>query len=148
MLFERIAGKSKKKSERQQTIPYLQTIIINAYFCIEFGSPSKIKPLLFWVLYDIVLKTEDILVLVYLVVLVVLGFFGTYLHLKKARISSHLFLPHSLRTRSKNCLETVCQQNTELSKAKNEEHLLQKGESKVRKAEYKSELKQGFITPS
>lgn len=75
MLFERIAGKSKKKSEGQQTIPYLQTIIINAYFCIEFGSPSKIKPLLFWVLYNIVLKTEDILVLVYLVVLAVLGFF-------------------------------------------------------------------------
>lgn len=101
MLFERIAGKSKKKSEGQQTIPYLQTIIINAYFCIEFGSPSKIKPLLFWVLYDIVLKTEDILVLVYLVVLAVLGFFCTYLHLKKARKSSHLFLPRSLRTRSK-----------------------------------------------
>lgn len=83
MLFERIAGKSKKKSEGQQTIPYLQTSIINAYFCFEFGSPSKIKPLLFWVLYDIVLKTEDILLLVYLVVLVVWGFFWYIFTLEK-----------------------------------------------------------------
>lgn len=58
----------------------------------------------------------------------------------------HLFLPHVLISLRRNCLEMVCQQKYRAIKSK--KHLLQKGEAKVCKNEYKSALKQGFITPS